>query len=88
VNGTRRVRNRATALDREGLAAIFDYLACRILLGAIDCGDCLELVFSLDGDVRGANLVTVYTEGRARGYVSLGGVAEPLEYVRAARWGV
>ena len=33
----------------------------------------------------GANLVTIHTEGRERGWILLGGVAYPADYVRAAR---
>lgn len=73
----------STVLDREGLAAIFDYLAGRTLLGALDCGDCVELVFTLNRDGEGANLVTVFTDDRWRGQVALGGVAHPADYVQA-----
>ena len=80
MSPARRVPNHATMLDREGLVAIFDYLVGRTLVGVVD--DCLELVFTLDRAGRGANLVTLHTEGRWRGVVSLGGVANPADYVR------
>jgi len=78
----------ATVLDPEGLAALFDSLAGRMLVGALDCGDgVVELVFSRDGDGRGLNLVTICTEGRDRGLVFLGSVPQPLDYLRAVRGG-
>ena len=54
----------ATELDREGLVALFDHLAGRTLLGAVDCGDYVELGFTLDGDGTGANLVTIQPGAR------------------------
>jgi hypothetical protein len=85
VNNRRGVPGHSTVLDREGLSAIFDYLSGRTLLGAVDCGDCVELVFTLDDAGQGANLVTVFTDDRWRGSVALGGVAHPADYVRAVR---
>lgn len=71
-------------LDHAGLVALFGRLAGRRFIGVVDCGDCVELVFSDEG--RGPNLVTVFTDsGRRTGRVALGGVADAADYVRGWR---
>ena len=67
----------ASVLDRQVLAALFDSLAGRTLLGAVDCLDCVELVFTLDGDGHGLNLVTLYTEDVRAGTSSLASSPSP-----------
>jgi hypothetical protein len=70
-------------LDPAGVARLFQVLAGRRLLGALDCGDCCELVFESDG----CNLVTIYgSAGRFTGQVLLGAVLGPEEYVRGVNW--
>jgi hypothetical protein len=66
-------------LDHSGLIRLFRKLEGRRFVGAVDCRDCVELVFSDEG---GPNLVTIYTDsGRHTGRVALGGVADPEKYV-------
>lgn len=62
-------------LDRRGLVDVFNANAGRRFVGAIDCGDCLELVFEDRGEA-GGNLVTIFTAGRRRGLVAQGFVSQ------------
>jgi hypothetical protein len=67
-------------LDGPGLARLFRQLAGRRLLGVIDTGDVLELVF--DDEEGAGNLVSIYYDAaRYTGLVALGGVQEPEAYV-------
>jgi len=70
-------------LDVRGLLGLLRAVEGRTLLGVLDCGDCLELVFSEAG--HRPNLITFWMDGRHRGLVSLGGVAAAKEYAREAR---
>ena len=65
-----------TVLDRPGLLRLFRHLAGRRLVGAVDGIDCVELVF--EPDEHDGNLVTIFTEGRERGWVAFGFVAREL----------
>ncbi len=53
------------------------------LLGAVDCGDCLEVVFSRPTDARKPNLLCLCADGR----ITHGGIADPETYVLDACWG-
>lgn len=66
-----------TVLDREGLLRLFQRVAGRRLIGAVDGFDCVELVFE-DPDSAGQNLVTIYTDQHERGQVLLGFVSQEL----------
>jgi hypothetical protein len=68
-----------TVLDPAGLAELFNQNAGRRFVGAIDCGDCVELVFE-ERERKGAdaNLISVYTSGPRRGLVFLGFVSQVL----------
>jgi hypothetical protein len=67
-------------LDPAGMARLFQTLVGRRLLGAVDCGDCVELVF----EESSRNLMTIYGDaGRYTGRVVLGAVADPEGYVTA-----
>jgi len=67
-----------TVLDHDGLIRLFEQLAGRRFLGPVDGGGCVELVFESDPDRKG-NLVTIFTEeGRYRGQVAFGFVADAL----------
>jgi hypothetical protein len=76
-----------TVLAREGLLRLFASLAGRTFLGAVDGMDCVELVFS-DPDERGGNLVSIFTDGRDRGRIAHGFVADPEGYAAACGWRV
>jgi hypothetical protein len=67
-----------TVLDREGLLALFGSLRDRRLVGVVDGGDCIELAFEHDESGDRRNLVSIFTEGRRRGLVAFGGVAQEL----------
>lgn len=68
--------------DHEGLLHLLDGLAGRIVLGALDCEGCVEIVLSGSG----MNLLTIDTAGRNVGRVRLGGVADgPAYYERCRR---
>jgi hypothetical protein len=62
------------------LAALRAYSGRR-LLGVVDGGDCVELVFE---DESQTNLVSLFTGSRI-GLVAFGGVSDPVGYV-AGRW--
>jgi hypothetical protein len=64
-----------TVFDRAGLLRLFWRLSGRTLVGAVDGGDCVELVF--DPNETG-NLVTIFTDGRRRGLVAFGGVCREM----------
>jgi hypothetical protein len=66
-----------TVLDCAALVEIFNRNAGRRLVGAIDCGDCLELIFE-DRERKRANPVSVYKSGRRRGLVYLRFVSQEL----------
>ena len=68
-------------LEGSGLARLFRQLEGRRLLGVVDTGDALELVFD---DGAPANLLTIYDAARFTGLVELGGVMEAAAY--AAEW--
>lgn len=71
-----------TASDHAGLLDLFGGLAGRIVLGAVDCEGCVEVVLSGSG----MNLLTIDTAGRNVGRVRLGGVADgPAYYERCRR---
>jgi hypothetical protein len=73
-------------LDTEGLLRLFAQVAGRRLVGVVDGGGWVELVFSDDGP--GGNLVSIGTDaGRHTGLVELGGVADPEHYVMGCGWG-
>lgn len=74
-------------LDHGGLIELFGCLEGRKLLGAVDCGDCVELVFDdLEPGENFANLISIYTDaGRHTGRVALGGVEDPRGYVAEHR---
>jgi hypothetical protein len=71
------VGDELTVLDREGLLALFGSLRDRRLVGVVDGGDCVEIVFE-HVERQGRNLVTVFTEGRWRGQVAFGAVSQEM----------
>jgi hypothetical protein len=73
---------RIGVLDPAGLLELFSKLSGRRLLGVVDGGGFVELVFD-DG-----TLVSIGCEdaGRWCGLVLLGSVAYPADYVRVNRW--
>jgi hypothetical protein len=60
-----------TVLDHRGLLRLFRQVAGRRLIGPVDGVGCVELVFE-DPDDQGGNLVSIFTDGRDRGTVTLG----------------
>lgn len=74
-----------TVVDRGGLVRLFATLTDRTFLGVVDGMDCVELVFADPGQ-RGGNLISIFTEGRHRGSVAHGFVADPEDYAKACRW--
>lgn len=70
--------------DHDGLRRALQELAGRCFLGAVDGGDCIELVFA-DAGPGHCNLVTIHTSGLYAGVVAFGGVVEPEAYVDETR---
>lgn len=70
--------------NHEVMRRRLEELAGRRFLGAVDGGDCLELVFADAGPGR-CNLVSIFTAGAHAGVVAFGGVVEPEAYADPAR---
>ena len=67
-------------LDHAGMLDLLGRLSGRRLLGVVDCGDCIEVVF--DDAPQAGNLVTLYTNSGSRtGLVAFGFVSDPDAYV-------
>jgi hypothetical protein len=66
-----------TVLNQAGLLHLFRHLAGRRLLGAVDGGDCVELVFE-PAEPGDGNLVSIFTQGYWTGHVAFGFVDQSL----------
>lgn len=73
VAGDKPAALRTHVLDTEGLVRLFQHLAGCTLLGAVDGGGCVELVFT---DPARGNLVTIFTADAHRGVVAHGFVSQ------------
>ena len=71
-------------LNTNGLLALFSKVAGQKLIGVVDGMGVVEFVLD---DTGGGNLVCIYTShGPHTGRISLGGVDDPVGYVRACGW--
>jgi hypothetical protein len=69
--------SQTTVLDQAGRLRLFQHLAGRRLLGAVDGGSCVELVFEPAGPGNG-DLISIFTDGYWTGHVAFGFVDKSL----------